>query len=231
MVFFLGGLLTVAGKVEYNREVLPILTAKCLACHGPDTSQQKADLRLDEPGEAYRERDGLHAIVPGEPNQSELVHRIFSKDHNEVMPPPGEGAALTDAEKEILQKWIIEGAEYERHWAFRTPVKSAAPGSGEWGVNTIDQFVHAGLSEAGFQPQQEASKEELIRRLSIDLTGLPPTIGEVEGFLSDHSDQAYAKVVDRLLSSPRYGERMASWWLDGARYGDSHGYDLSLIHI
>jgi len=228
VVFFLGGLLTVAGKVEYNREVLPILTAKCLACHGPDTSQQKADLRLDEPGEAYRERDGLHAIVPGEPNQSELVHRIFSKDHKEVMPPPGEGAALTDAEKEILQKWIIEGAEYERHWAFRTPVKSAAPGSGEWGVNTIDQFVHAGLSEAGFQPQQEASKEELIRRLSIDLTGLPPTIGEVEGFLSDHSDQAYAKVVDRLLSSPRYGERMASWWLDGARYGDSHGYDNDL---
>ena len=228
MVFFLGGLLTVAGKVEYNREVLPILTAKCLACHGPDTSQQKADLRLDEPGEAYRERDGLHAIVPGEPNQSELVHRIFSKDDKEVMPPPGEGAALTDAEKEILQKWIIEGAEYERHWAFRTPVKSAAPGSGEWGVNTIDQFVHAGLSEAGFQPQQEVSKEELIRRLSIDLTGLPPTIGEVEGFLSDHSDQAYAKVVDRLLSSPRYGERMASWWLDGARYGDSHGYDNDL---
>ena len=228
MVFFLGGLLTVAGKVEYNREVLPILTAKCLACHGPDTSQQKADLRLDEPGEAYRERDGLHAIVPGEPNQSELVHRIFSKDDKEVMPPPGEGAALTDAEKEILQKWIIEGAEYERHWAFRTPVKSAAPGSGEWGVNTIDQFVHAGLSQAGFQPQQEASKEELIRRLSIDLTGLPPTIGEVEGFLSDHSDQAYAKVVDRLLSSPRYGERMASWWLDGARYGDSHGYDNDL---
>ncbi len=228
VVFFLGGLLTVAGKVEYNREVLPILTAKCLACHGPDTSQQKADLRLDEPGEAYRERDGLHAIVPGEPNQSELVHRIFSKDDKEVMPPPGEGAALTDAEKEILQKWIIEGAEYERHWAFRTPVKSAAPGSGEWGVNTIDQFVHAGLSQAGFQPQQEASKEELIRRLSIDLTGLPPTIGEVEGFLSDHSDQAYAKVVDRLLSSPRYGERMASWWLDGARYGDSHGYDNDL---
>ncbi len=228
VVFFLGGLLTVAGKVEYNREVLPILTAKCLACHGPDTSQQKADLRLDEPGEAYRERDGLHAIVPGEPNQSELVHRIFSKDDKEVMPPPGEGTALTDAEKEILQKWIIEGAEYERHWAFRTPVKSAAPGSGEWGVNTIDQFVHAGLSEAGFQPQQEASKEELIRRLSIDLTGLPPTIGEVEGFLSDHSDQAYAKVVDRLLSSPRYGERMASWWLDGARYGDSHGYDNDL---
>lgn len=228
VVFFLGGLLTVAGKVEYNREVLPILTAKCLACHGPDTSQQKADLRLDEPGEAYRERDGLHAIVPGEPNQSELVHRIFSKDDKEVMPPPGEGTALTDAEKEILQKWIIEGAEYERHWAFRTPVKSAAPGSGEWGVNTIDQFVHAGLSQAGFQPQQEASKEELIRRLSIDLTGLPPTIGEVEGFLSDHSDQAYAKVVDRLLSSPRYGERMASWWLDGARYGDSHGYDNDL---
>ncbi|HCQ32655.1 MAG TPA: hypothetical protein DIV54_04080 [Verrucomicrobiales bacterium] len=228
VVFFLGGLLTVAGKVEYNREVLPILTAKCLACHGPDTSQQKADLRLDEPGEAYRERDGLHAIVPGEPNQSELVHRIFSKDDKEVMPPPGEGTALTDAEKEILQKWIIEGAEYERHWAFRTPVKSAAPGSGEWGVNTIDQFVYAGLSQAGFQPQQEASKEELIRRLSIDLTGLPPTIGEVEGFLSDHSDQAYAKVVDRLLSSPRYGERMASWWLDGARYGDSHGYDNDL---
>lgn len=228
VVIFLGGLLTAGAKVEYNREVLPILTAKCLACHGPDVSKQKADLRLDDPGEAYRERDGLRVVVPGDPDQSELVHRIFSKDEDEVMPPPGEGAELTDAEKEILKKWISEGAEYERHWAFRSPVKGRVSDLKEGKEQVIDAFVLERLSRAGFQLQEEATREELIRRVSIDLTGLPPSIEEVDVFVADQSQGAYSRLVDRLLGSPRYGERMAAWWLDGARYGDSHGYDNDL---
>lgn len=228
VVIFLGCLLTAGAKVEYNREVLPILTAKCLACHGPDVSKQKADLRLDDPGEAYKERDGLRVVVPGDPDQSELVHRIFSKDEDEVMPPPGEGVELTDAEKEILKKWISEGAEYERHWAFRSPVKSRLSDLKEGKEQVIDGFVQERLSRAGFQLQEEATREELIRRVSIDLTGLPPSIEEVDAFVADQSKEAYSRVVDRLLGSPRYGERMAAWWLDGARYGDSHGYDNDL---
>ena len=225
VVIFLGGLLTAWGKVEYDREVLPILTAKCLACHGPDASQQKAGLRLDDPEAAYMERNGLRAVVPGEPTQSELVHRIFSKDQDEVMPPPGEGTELTDAEKDIIKRWIREGARYERHWAFRSPVKGGLPNVKGGAVQAIDTFVQEALSMAGFELQEEAAKEELIRRVSIDLTGLPPSIEEVDAFLADRSHEAYGKVVDRLLGSPRYGERMAAWWLDGARYGDSHGYD------
>ncbi|HAN81882.1 MAG TPA: chromosome segregation protein [Verrucomicrobiales bacterium] len=228
VVIFLGGLLTAGAKVEYNREVLPILTAKCLACHGPDVSKQKADLRLDDPGEAYRERDGLRVVVPGDPDQSELVHRIFSKDEDEVMPPPEEGTALTDDEKEILKKWISEGAEYERHWAFRSPVKGRPSDLKEGKEQVIDAFVQERLSRAGFQLQEEATREKLIRRVSIDLTGLPPSIEEVDAFVADQSQEAYRRVVDRLLGSPRYGERMAAWWLDGARYGDSHGYDNDL---
>ena len=228
VVIFLGGLLTAWGKVEYDREVLPILTAKCLACHGPDASQQKAGLRLDDPEAAYMERNGLRAVVPGEPTQSELVHRIFSKDQDEVMPPPGEGTELTDAEKDIIKRWIREGARYERHWAFRSPVKGGLPNVKGGAVQAIDTFVQEALSMAGFELQEEAAKEELIRRVSIDLTGLPPSIEEVDAFLADRSHEAYGKVVDRLLGSPRYGERMAAWWLDGARYGDSHGYDNDL---
>ena len=228
VVIFLGGLLTAWGKVEYDREVLPILTAKCLACHGPDASQQKAGLRLDDPEAAYMERNGLRAVVPGEPAQSELVHRIFSKDQDEVMPPPGEGTELTDAEKDIIKRWIREGAQYERHWAFRSPVKRGLPNVKGGAVQAIDTFVQEALSMAGFELQEEAAKEELIRRVSIDLTGLPPSIEEVDAFLADRSHEAYGKVVDRLLGSPRYGERMAAWWLDGARYGDSHGYDNDL---
>ena len=228
VVISLGGLLTAWGKVEYDREVLPILTAKCLACHGPDASQQKAGLRLDDPEAAYMERNGLRAVVPGEPAQSELVHRIFSKDQDEVMPPPGEGTELTDAEKDIIKRWIREGARYERHWAFRSPVKRGLPNVKGGTVQAIDTFVQEALSMAGFELQEEAAKEELIRRVSIDLTGLPPSIEEVDAFLADRSHEAYGKVVDRLLGSPRYGERMAAWWLDGARYGDSHGYDNDL---
>ena len=222
------GFSTVEAEVSYNREVLPILASKCLACHGTDSAKRKAKLRLDERGAAYAERDGIRAIVPGDPEESELVRRILSHDEDEIMPPAGEGVALTQEEKDILLQWIREGARYERHWAFRAPVKSKVPAGGDWGVNAIDSFVERELSKVGFKPQQEAKREELLRRVSIDLTGLPPTIEEVDAFLSDESGDAYKRVVDRLLGSSRYGERMAAWWLDGARYGDSHGYDNDL---
>lgn len=228
LAFFLGGLPTVRAEVGYNKEILPILASKCLACHGTDAAKRKAKLRLDDKEVAYAERDGVRAIVAGNPGKSELIRRILSEDEEEVMPPPGEGKALTEGEKNVLRQWIVEGAKYERHWAFRTPVKRGVPDTGNWGVNEIDAFVHERMSEAGFQPQREAGKEGLIRRVTIDLTGLPPTLEEVEAFLADKSEQAYEKVVDRLLASPRYGERMAAWWLDGARYGDSHGYDNDL---
>ena len=228
LVFLLGGLPTVTAEIGYNKEVLPILAGKCLACHGTDAAKRKAKLRLDDREVAHAERDGVRAIVPGNPGESELILRILSEDEEEVMPPPGEGKPLTAGEKDVLRQWIVEGAKYERHWAFRTPLKREVPGTGTWGVNEIDAFVHDGMSEAGLQPQREAGKEGLIRRVTIDLTGLPPALEEVDAFLADKSEQAYEKVVDHLLASPRHGERMAAWWLDGARYGDSHGYDNDL---
>ena len=158
MVLLLGGLATVRAEVGYNREILPLLAGKCLACHGTDAAKRKAKLRLDDREVAHAERDGVRAIVAGNPEESELIRRIFSKDEEEVMPPPGEGKALTEREKELLKQWISEGAKYERHWAFRTPVKREVPGTGKWGVNEIDAFVYKRMSKAGFQPQQEAGK-------------------------------------------------------------------------
>lgn len=220
--------LAAGAEVGYNREVMPILADKCFACHGTDAANRKGKLRLDDPEAAYAERDGVRAIVPGKLKESELIARIFSEHEDEIMPPVKEGKPLTKLEKETLQRWIAEGAKYERHWAFVTPAKRAAPNAGVWGHNEIDRFVHAGMAVAKLQPQTAASQEKVIRRVSLDLTGLPPTIAEVEGFLGDQSANAYEKVVDRLLASPRFGERWAVWWLDGAHYGDSHGYDNDL---
>ena len=213
--------------VSFNRDVLPILAGKCFACHGVDQAKRKADLRLDEKASAYVERDGVRAVVPGQPEASELVARIFSAHVDEVMPPRDE-VGLTEAEKATLRQWISEGAVYETHWAFETPEKPKLPGGGNWGHGEIDRFVLRRMAEAGLSPQRSASRENLIRRVSFDLTGLPPTPGEVDRFLGDISPDAYGRVVDRLLESPRFGERMAIWWLDGARYGDSHGYDNDL---
>ncbi len=226
-VLVLGGSV-VRGEVSYNRDVLPILSAKCFACHGVDKARRKADLRLDVRKEALADRDGVRAIVPGKPDHSELIRRIFTADADEAMPPAEEGRPLVEKERRILKQWIAEGAVYERHWAFQMPRKNLVPDSGEWGRNEIDGFIFARLVEAKLAPQNPASWEQLIRRVSLDLTGLPPTIDEVDSFLADESERAYERVVDRLLHSPRYGERMAMWWLDGARYGDSHGYDNDL---
>jgi len=213
--------------VNFNRDVLPILAGKCFACHGVDQAERKASLRLDEKASAYAERDGVRAVVPGKPKESKLVSRIFSSDSDEVMPPPDE-VGLTDAEKATLSQWIAEGAAYEKHWAFETPVKAKLPKTGNWGHTEIDRFVLKRMTEAGLSPHRSASRETLIRRVTFELIGLPPSPGEVDSFLNDDIPNAYGRVIDRLLESPRFGEHMAVWWLDGARYGDSHGYDNDL---
>ena len=229
--WMLAGCLVVAStglaQVRFNRDVLPILSTKCFSCHGADRARRKANLRLDKRDSAFANRDGRHAIVPGEPGSSELVRRIFASDLALLMPPPEEAAILSAAEKQILRMWIAQGAVYEQHWAFQPPAKSPVP-RGDWGHNEIDRFIAARLATENLSAQRPATRAQLIRRVSFDLTGLPPTRVQVEAFLADESPQAYEHVVDSLLKSPRFGERMAMWWLDGARYGDSHGYDNDL---
>ena len=217
-----------SAEVSYNRDILPILSAKCFGCHGVDAGQRQAGLRLDIATDAYAVRSGRRAIVPGKPQASELMRRLQSSDADVVMPPVTSEQTLTANERGLLRRWIAAGAEYEQHWAFIPPIQSPVPSAGRWAVNQIDGFVMARLRVAGLTPQSRASDEMLIRRVSFDLTGLPPSLGEVDRFVADPSPDAYERVVDRLLSSPRYGERMAAWWLDGARYGDSHGYDNDL---
>jgi Protein of unknown function (DUF1553)/Protein of unknown function (DUF1549)/Planctomycete cytochrome C len=202
-----------AEELSYNRDVRPILSDNCFACHGPDKNQRKAKLRLDERDVAIARK----AIVPGKPGESALVGRIESKDADELMPPPDSHKKLTAAQKEILKKWIAEGAKYEPHWAY-IPLKPAAPSK------SIDQFILERLAKEKIAPSPEADRVTLIRRLSFDLTGLPPTWAEVQAFAKDDSPQAYEKLVDRLIASPRYGERMAQFWLDQVRYADTIGY-------
>ncbi len=215
-------------QVDYNRDVLPILAGSCFPCHGVDGKKRKAKLRLDVREAALAERKGVHAIVPGRPQESALVKRVFSTDADEVMPPPGKGKPLEQSEKDLLEEWIAGGAVYGTHWAFVAPKKSPLPRGANWGNGEVDRFIHARLKEKGLEPREPASREELLRRSTLDLTGLPPTIEEIDTFLADKSPAAYEDVVDKLLASPRFGERMAMWWLDGARYGDSHGYDNDL---
>ena len=231
LVFLAGAALhqgPVLADVDYNRDVLPIFSSRCFSCHGVDGKKRKAKLRLDVKEAAFAEREGVRAIVPGRPAESALVRRIFSAEKDEVMPPPGKGPALTEAEKTVLRDWIAQGAPYREHWAFERPRKGTVPPAGNWGVNEVDRFIQARLKKTGLEPQAAASKGELLRRVTFDITGLPPTAGELDAFLGDDSPRAYEKVVDGLLASPRFGERLAMWWLDGARYGDSHGYDNDL---
>ena len=198
-----------AGEIEFSRDVRPILSDKCFQCHGP-SEEREADLRLDT-------RDGATdwVIVPGKPGESDFVERINATDKDEVMPPPSSHKTLTDEEKEILEQWILEGAEYQAHWSLR-PVSRNTESS-------IDALVQKRLKEKGWAQQPIADKRTLIRRVTFDVTGLPPTLEEINEFLKDDSDKAYERLVDRLLKSPRYGEHMARYWLDLVRYGDSHG--------
>ena len=211
--------------IDYNRDVRPIIT-KCFTCHGHDPKQIQAGLRLDlRDGATKKLADGLFAIVPGHPEKSELVKRVFATD-DAIMPPKSSNKILSAEDKTTLRRWISEGAEYKEHWAFIKPVRPALPAVKEttWPRNPIDRFILAKVEERGLKPSPEADKRTLIRRVTLDLTGLPPTSQEVAAYLADHSKNAYEKVVDRLLASPRYGERMAMDWLDYARYADSNGY-------
>jgi hypothetical protein len=223
-LFIAVALIASAGGAEplFNRDVRPILSDKCFACHGFDAKKRKGDRRLDTPEGAMAEKDGVQAIKPGDLAASEAWLRIVSDDPEEVMPPPKSHKTLTAAEKETLRRWIEQGAKYQRHWSFEPPVKANPPHEG----NPVDAFIGARLSAEKLAPSPEADRETLIRRVSFALTGLPPAVAEVDTFLSDASPGAYERMVDRCLASPRYGEQMARHWLDVARYGDTHGMHL-----
>lgn len=221
-------------RIDYNLQVKPILSDKCFACHGPDKAKQKAGLRLDVPEIALAnlpESPGKVAIDPGSLNGSEVFHRILSSDPEYMMPEPQSHLSLSAKEKAILIKWIEEGAVYKPHWAFVKPEPPEVPKPKDegWVVNPIDNFILRKLEQEKLQPSKQAQKEMLLRRVSLDLTGLPPSLQEIGEFVKDPSPEAYEKQVDRLLSSPHYGEKMAVDWLDLARFADSHGYSMDRL--
>jgi mono/diheme cytochrome c family protein len=209
------------GKLDFNRDIRPIFSDKCFQCHGPDEKTLKGDVRLDERSSAVSAK----AIVPGSPELSEALARIISDDPDEVMPPPKTKKTVSPAEADILRRWIAEGAEYKGHWAFE-PIAKTEPGDGK---HPVDHFILAELGRKGIPPSPEADPATLIRRLSLDLTGLLPAPDRVASFLTEHQsdpDQAVAKLADELLASPHYGERWGRHWLDQARYADSNGYSI-----
>lgn len=213
--------------LSFNHDIRPILSENCFYCHGQDSNQRKGNLRLDLRENALRAGEsGEVVVVPGKPEESALIQRITSSDREEQMPPPKSHRTLTAEQKEKLRRWIAEGAEYQQHWAFMTPVRPALPEvkRADWARNGIDRFVLARLEQEGLEPSAEADRATLIRRVTLDLTGLPPTPEEVDAFLADTSPDAYERLVDRLLANPHYGERMALPWLDAARYADSNGF-------
>src|SRR5262245_12902477 len=210
-----------ADKLEYNRDIRPILAENCFACHGPDSAARKADLRLDKREIALEHE----AIVPGKPSQSSLVERILSTDADEQMPPPASKKKLTATQKETLKRWINEGADYQVHWSLIAPSRPAVPQvkSTTWVRTPIDAFILARLEAASLSPAPEADRRTLARRLSLDLTGLPPEPALVESFVDDTSANAYEALVDRLLEMDAWGEHRGRYWLDVARYADTHG--------
>ena len=216
-------LLKAADEVDYNRDVRPILAEKCYPCHGPDKKARKAKLRLDDFAAAVK----AGAITPGKPDESELVERIFSDDPDERMPPKKSKTILDDKAKEVLRKWIAAGAQTSRHWAFVPPKRPEVPvtENASWPRNAIDRFILARLEKEKLEPAAEADRYTLVRRLYLDLVGLPPTPEEADAFANDKNPKAYENLVDSLLKSPGYGERWARDWLDLARYADSNGYE------
>jgi uncharacterized coiled-coil protein SlyX len=209
-----------APKIPFSRDVLPILAANCFQCHGPDEKARKAKLRLDTRAGA------LAVVVPGKSAESELVRRIHAQTDDGGMPPKQANRKLTAAQRDLLTRWIDEGAAWAKHWAYEPPVRPVLPQvlDPRWVRNGIDHFTLARIAKEGLSPSREASRATLIRRVTLDLTGLPPTLGEVDAFVTDRSSDAYEMVVDRLLRSSRYGERMAMDWLDDARFADTNGY-------
>ncbi len=220
-----------AGKVDFNRDIRPILADNCTQCHGPDEGKRKGDRRLDLREEALKEIDGVRAIVPGKPEESDLYLRVVSKEKDEVMPPVKSKKTLKPEQIALLKQWIAEGAEYQGHWAFEPVRKPKAPevSKPDWVRNEIDRFILARLEQEKLPASPEADRHTLLRRLSLDLTGLPPTPEEIAAFVNDKAPDAYDKQVDRLLASPHFGERWGRHWLDLARYADSDGYEKDLV--
>ena len=214
-------------KLRFNRDIRPILSDACFHCHGPDEKERKGGLRLDLAENAFAPgKSGLAPMTPGKPDESEILVRIFLESgDSDFMPPPESGKTLTPAQRDTLKRWIEEGAEYEGHWAFEKPERPALP-AGKESRHPVDAFLSTRLDKEGLAMQPEADRETLLRRVSLDLTGLPPTLADLDAFLGDASPGAYEKVVDRLLASPHYGERMAMDWLDFARYADSNGFQV-----
>jgi len=214
--------------VDFNREVRPILSDRCYGCHGPDADKgRKAGLRLDEFAGATKVlKSGDAAVVPGDVKNSALVQRILSEDEEDVMPPPELHRPLSPSEKDILIRWVKQGAKYDPHWAFVSPQTHPTPpvADASWPKDPLDAFIAATAAKKGLRPSAPADRATLLRRASFALTGLPPTIAEVDAFLADTSPDAYEKRVDALLASPRYGEHLAVAWLDLSRYADTWGY-------
>ncbi len=215
-----------AAPVDFNRQIRPILSANCFACHGPDNAERKADLRLDTKEGAFADLGDHFALVAGKPDESELVRRISSADPDDAMPPADSAKKLTPEQIELVRRWVAEGARWQEHWAYAKPVRPAVPqtNAAPSMSNPIDLFIRAKLADAGLSPAPEADRVTLVRRLSFDLTGLPPSAEQVDEFVGDPTPQAYENLVDRLLASPHYGERMATYWLDVVRFADTNGY-------
>lgn len=219
-----------ADKISYNFQVRPILSDKCFNCHGPDANKREAGLRLDTEEGAYaalKDNPKAHAVVPGKPEVSELFRRVSATDTAIIMPPVASNLpSLTAAEVDVIEKWIQQGGKYEKHWAFTVPVTPELPKvkNDKWPRNEIDFFVLKKMEQQGLSPNEEADKERLLRRITLDITGLPPTPDEIDAFVKNTAPDAYEKAIDALLKRSTYGERMAIPWLDIARYADSHGY-------
>jgi mono/diheme cytochrome c family protein len=216
-------------EIDFARQIRPILSENCFRCHGPDIQERKAKLRLDTRQGAFRKlRSGGYAIVAGNPARSELLARITAEDPSERMPPAKANKHLTPQQIDLIRRWISQGAKWSEHWAFVPPHRPALPTVTriDWPRNALDYFILARLEKEGLRPSPEADRTTLIRRLTLDLTGLPPTPDEVDAFLADQSPDAYEKAVDRCMSSPHFGERMAVDWLDAARFADTHGYHI-----
>ncbi|MEO6335873.1 MAG: DUF1549 domain-containing protein, partial [Verrucomicrobiota bacterium] len=218
-----------AGKIDFNRDIRPIFSENCYACHGPDQNKRKAGLRLDRKEEPFKTLEsGKSAIIPGDLSKSELIRRITTSDEDDRMPPAKFPRKLTKMQVEVLSRWVKEGANWKGHWAYLAPERPEIPKikNKSWPRNEIDYFILQRLEKEGLRPSREADKTKLIRRVTLDLTGLPPTIVQVNAFLADKSSNAYEKLVDRLLASPEFGERMALFWLDVARFADTNGYHI-----
>ena len=213
-------------SVRYSRDIRPILADRCFTCHGPDDAANESGVRLDSFEGATTPAGTIHPIAPGDPGASAILERMRAADPNHRMPPPESNLRVSEDEIALIERWIAQGAEYEGHWAFQTPQRLPLPEVSDeaWARNPIDRFILARLDELGIEPSPEADRETLIRRVSLDLTGLPPTPEEIDAFLEDDQPGAYERVVERLLASPHYGERMAMYWLDVARYADTNGY-------